>query len=319
VGAHHTLVQCGPIAAQAVCELITESDPELVREAHTILTEMGETALPYIYQLAHDPQQRAQAEDILQRIPAEIISQGLLACFVSNDRHKEEIAFYLLAMSIDTENSSRSGRLSLTSELLAQVVKHEGSEGCLRTLSALLFFYHERRAELAQHIVSAVAQMSKAYPCAEYMRMLFLLGKDAIDALRGALNTPGLPEKTRLKMVSTLGALAEDELVTEYVNILAGSTNGTLNFSLRALGLRALGGLLTGGIYNDKRLEEIRKEPGASSKPQDIAAFEFFDVLLRKRSLPALVRLREALHKQQGDTDHLNKLTRQRKEELTQA
>ena len=319
LGAHQTLVRCGPLAAQAVCELIMESDPELVREARTILAGMGETALPYIYQLAHDPQNRAHAEDIMQRIPAEIIARGLLACFASNDRQKEEIAFYLLAMGLDNENSSRPGNLSLTGELLAQIMQHEDSRIRLRTLSALLFFYHERRAELAQHIVSAITQTPEEYDYAEYVRMLSLLGRDAVDALGFAINMPGLPEQARLEMVGTLASLAEDEQVTEYVNILAGGTNGTLNFSLRALGLRALGGLLAGGIYSEKRLEEIRKGLSASSKPQDIAAFEFFDVLLGKRSLPELVNLRETLNKQQDVLNSLNKLTPPLKEEFTQA
>jgi hypothetical protein len=319
LGAHHTLVKCGQIAAQSVCELVMENDHDLVREARTILAEMGETAFPYIYQLARDPQHRAHAEDIFQRIPVEIISKGLLACFASNDRQKEEMAFYLLAMGIDDENSSRPGSLSLTSELLAQTLEHSNSDVCLRTLSALLFLYNGRHSKMAQHIVSTITQTSEEYFCTEYVRMLSLLGKDAVDPLGFAMNTPDLPEKVRLEMIGTLGTLAEDEQVTEYVKILAAGTSGTVSFLHRAQGLRALGGLLAGGIYNEKKLEEIRKDLSASSKPQDIAAFEFFDVLLGKRSLSETVSLREVVSRQQDDIDRLNKLTRQQKEELTQA
>jgi hypothetical protein len=319
-GAHQMLVKCGPIAAQSVCELVVGGDPEQVREARTILAAMGETALPYIYRLAHDSQHSALAEDILQCIPAEIIAKGLLACFASGDRQKEETAFYLLAMGIDNESGSRSGSLSLTGELLAQTLKYADSDVGMRVLSALLFCYSGKRSELARHIVSAVTQISVEYPCAEYMRILPLLGEDAVDPLGFAINTPGLLEKVRLEMVGTLGTLAEDEQVTEYVKILAAGTNGTVNFSHRMLGLRALGGLLVGGIYNEKRLEEVRKDLSNSSKPQDIAAFEFFDVLLGKRSQPELVSLREVVNKQQKEIDRLNnKLARQRRGELTQA
>jgi hypothetical protein len=151
------------------------------------------------------------------------------------------------------------------------------------------------------------------------MRTLFLLGKDAVDPLGLAINTPDLPEKVHLEMISTLGTLAEDEHVAEYVKILAAGLNGTANFLHRTPGLRALGGLLAGGVYNEKKLEEIRKDLSASSKPQDRAAFEFFDVLLGKRNLPELVRLYEAVNRQQDDIDRLNKLARQQEEELTQA
>jgi hypothetical protein len=229
------------------------------------------------------------------------------------------MAFYLLAMGIDDENSSRPGSLSLTSELLAQTLEHSNSDVCLRTLSALLFLYNGRHSKMAQHIVSTITQTSEEYFCTEYVRMLSLLGKDAVDPLGFAMNTPDLPEKVRLEMIGTLGTLAEDEQVTEYVKILAAGTSGTVSFLHRAQGLRALGGLLAGGIYNEKKLEEIRKDLSASSKPQDIAAFEFFDVLLGKRSLSETVSLREVVSRQQDDIDRLNKLTRQQKEELTQA
>jgi hypothetical protein len=319
LGAHHTLVKCGQIAAQPVCELVMEHDRDLVREARTILAEMGEAALPYIYQLAHGPQHRAHAKDIFQRIPVETISKGLLACFASNDRQKEEMAFYLFAMGMDDENSSRSGSLSLTSTLLAQTLEHSDGDMCLRTLGALLFFHNGRRPEIAQHIVSTITQASEQYFCTEYMRTLSLLGKDAIDPLEFAMNTSDLPEKVRLEMISTLGSLTEGEHITEYVKILAAGTNGIVNRWHRALGLRALGGLLADGIYDEKKLEEIRADLSASSKPQDLAALEFFDVLLGKRSLPDLANLREVVNRQQDDIDRLNKLTRQQNEELTQA
>jgi hypothetical protein len=319
LGAHHTLVKCGPIAAQYVCELVRENDNDLVREARTILAEMDETAFPYIYQLARDPQHHAHAEDIFQLISVETISKGLLACFASNDRQKEEMAFYLLAMGMDGENSSRPGSPSLTSALLAQTLEYSNSDVCLRTLSALLFFSHGRRSELAQQIVSTLTQASEEHFRTEYMRILFLLGKDAVDPLGFAMNTPDLPEKVRLEMIGTLGTLAEDEQITEYVKILAAGSNGTVNFLHRALGLRALGGLLVGGIYNEKKLQEVLTDLSTRSKPQDRAACEFFDVLLGKRNLPEIVRLHEVIKKQQDDIDRLNKQTRQQEKELTQA
>jgi hypothetical protein len=319
LGAHYALVKCGQIAAPSVCELVVENDHDLVREALTILAEMGETAFPYIYQLAHDPQHSAHAEDIFQLIPAETISKGLLACFASDDRRKEEMALYLLAMGIDDENTSRPGSLSLTGELLAQTLEQADRTVRLRTLSSLLFLYNGRRSELAQHIISAITQASEEHFYSEHMHALSLLGKNAIDPLGFAINTPNLPEKVRLEMIGTLGTLAEDEQVTEYVKILAVGMDGTVNFLHRALGLRALGGLLVGGIYDEKKLTKIHKDLSTSTKPQDIAAFEFFDVLLGKRNLSETVDLRAVVNRQQDDIDRLNKLASQQKAELTQA
>jgi hypothetical protein len=319
LGAHHMLVKCGQIAAPSVCDLVREQDNDLVKEACAILAEMGETAFPSLYQLAHDPLHRAHAENIFRLIPVETISRGLLTCFASNDRHQEEIAFYLLAMGMDDEQNARSGRPNLPGALLAQTLEYAQGDVWLRALSALLFFSRGRRSELAQQMVRAITQASAARVSPEYMRALFLLGKDAVDSLALAIYDPGLSESARLEMMGMLGTLAEDEQITAYVHILAAGASGTANSSHRARGFRALGGLLAGGIYNEKRLEEIRESLSASSKPQDRAAFEFFEVLLGKRNLSEVARLREVIHKQQDDIARLNQRIQQQEEELAQA
>lgn len=172
---------------------------------------------------------------------------------------------------------------------------------------------------MARQIVRTLTRTPEKHFRKEYMRTLFLLGKDAADSLGIAMNTPDLPESIRLEMIATLSTLAEDEQATEYVKILAAGLNGTANSLHRALGFRALGGLLAGGIYNEKKLETIRKDLSASSKPQDRAAFEFFDVLLGQRNQSDLVRLHEVINRQQDEIDRLGKLTRQQEEGLTQA
>jgi len=319
LGAHRTLVKCGKIAAQPVCDLVRERDPDLAREARTILAELGETAFPYIYQLAHDLQHRAQAEEIFHLIPVEAISKGLLAYFASSERQKEETAFYLLAMGLDDEQSARPGSTSLTRALLAQTLEQANSDVCLRALSALLFFSNRRRSELAQQMVSALTQTAKGQFSTEYLRAVLLLEADAVDPLGFAIHTSALPENVRLEMVGVLGTLAEDEQITAYVDILAAGANGTVNPSYRALGLRALGGLLASGVYNEQKLEALRQDVSGLSKPQDHAAFEFFDVLLGKRNLPKIASLREVIDRQQEDIDRLNKQIRQQEEELTHA
>jgi hypothetical protein len=316
LGAHQMLVRCGQIAAPLVCELVREHGHDLVKEARTILSEMGETAFPYIYQLAHDPQHRTHAEGIYQRIPVETIAKGLLACFASDDREKEEMAFYLLAMGLDDELMARAGSSSLTSSLVAESLAHIQSEVGLRTLSALLFLYRGSRAKMGQQIVRALSQTSVEHFSSAYTGILFLLGKDAVDPLDVAMLSADLPEHIRLELTGILAALMESEQVTAYVDVLAAGTNGTGNISHRALGLRALGGLLAGGLYHAKKLEKLRQDLSTSTKPQDRAAFEFFDVLLGKRNLPELLRLREQVSKQQEDLISLRKLTNQQEEEL---
>lgn len=170
---------------------------------------------------------------------------------------------------------------------------------------------------MAQQIVHTLTQASVEHVSTEYTRLLLLLGKDAVDPLDLAVHTSDLPEHVRLELIGLLGNLAEDEQVAEYVNTLTAGANGKANFLHRALGLRALGGLLAGGVYNEKKLEEIRKSFSTSSKPQDRAAFEFFDVLLGQRNLPELIRLRERVNRQQDEIDRLNKLICQQDEKLT--
>ncbi len=318
LGAHQMLVKCGDLAAPSVAELVRGNDQNLVREARVILAEMGAAAFPSIYHLAHDPQHHAHAEDIFRLIPVETIAQGLLTSFASHERQQEAAALYLLALGMHDEQEARPGRGSLTSALLSQALDYADEDVCLRALSALLFFANGRRASLAQQMVNEITQASEeqAYPA--YLRALSLLGADAADPLGLALHTPHLAEEVRLAMIGTLGTLAEDEQVAAYVNILAAGTGGTANGHL-ARGLRALGGLLLGGFYHEKKLEAIRDSLGASSKAQDRAAFEFFEVLLGKRNLPEILRLREMINRQQSDIDRLNQRIRQQEEELARA
>jgi hypothetical protein len=316
LGAHQTLVRFSPLAAQSVSELVRERDQDLAKEARAILAEMGEVAFPYIYQLAHDLEHRGRAEDILRLIPVETTSKGLLMCFASNDRAQEETAFYLLTMGLDAEQ--RAGSSRLMSALLAQTLEYAHNDAYWRTLSALLFFSNRRRLEMAQQMVNAITRTAGARIPSEYLRAMVLLGRDAADPLGVAIHTPGVPESVRLEMVGLLGTLAEDEENTSYVNVLAAGNNGTVN-EHRAWGLRALGGLLAGGIYNEKKLEEIRQSLSVSSKAQDRNAFEFFDVLLGKRNWQEISRLREVINKQQDDIDRLNKRILQQEEELARA
>jgi hypothetical protein len=318
LGAHHTLVKCGDLATQAVCDMVRGNDHVLAREACTILAEMGATAFPSIYRLAHDPEHHAEAENILHLIPAETISKGMLAYFASNEWQKEATAFYLLAMSMHDEQSTRPGSSRLGSTLLGHMLEDTTGDAWLPSLIALLFFAHGKRAELALQMVSAITQTAKAHVPPEYLRALSLLGKDAADRLGLAIHSHDISENVRLEIIGLLGALAEDEQIAAYVLALAAGSNGTAN-SHRALGLRALGGLLAGGIYDEKKLEHIREDLSASSKPQDRAAREFFDVLLGKRSQPESGRLREIISRQQEDIDRLNKRIHQQEEELAQA
>jgi hypothetical protein len=221
-------------------------------------------------------------------------------------------------MSMHDEPSARPGSSSLGSALLAHILEDTTSDARLPSLIALLFFAHGRRAEMAREMVGAITQTAEAQVPPEFLRALSLLGKDAADLLGLAIHNHDIPENVRLEMIGLLGTLAEDEQIAAYVLALAAGANGTAN-SHRALGLRALGGLLAGGIYDEKKLEQIREDLSASSKAQDRAASEFFDVLLGKRSQPETGRLREIISRQQDDIDRLNKRIHQQEEELAQA
>jgi hypothetical protein len=317
-GAHQMLVRCGALAAQAVCDLVKGNDQELVKEARAILAEMGETAFPSIYQLAHDPQHYAHAADIFSLISVETISKGLLASFASHDRQKEAMAFYLLAMGMHDEQAARPRSASLVSALLAQTLEHAQRDVGLRALGALLFFANGRRAEMARQMASAITRASPARFSKESLRALLVLGDDAADPLALAIHAPDVPEDARLEMIGALGTLAEDEQVSAYVTILATGAGGTASLH-RARGLRALGGLLAGGIYHEKKLEAIRERLSASSKAQERAASEFFDLLLGKRGSLDGARLRDVINRQQQEIERLNARIRQQEEELARA
>ena len=68
-----------------------------------------------------------------------------------------------------------------------------------------------------------------------------------------------------------------------------------------------------------KNWKQIREDLSTSSKAQDRAAREFFDVLLGKRNQLESARLGEIISRQQEDIDRLKKRVHQQEEELAEA
>src|SRR5262249_19026668 len=149
------------------------------------------------------------------------------AYFASNEWRQEATAFYLLAMSMHDEQSAPPGSARLGSTLLAEMLQDTAGDAGLPALSALLFFAHDRPAERAVQLVSALAQSAESQVPSALLRALSLLGKDAADRLALAMHNHELPETVRLEMTGLLGTLAEDEQLAAYVLALAAGSNGT--------------------------------------------------------------------------------------------
>lgn len=305
LGAHSTLVRFGQVAAQSVYNLLWDTNSSITSEARAILADMGEIAFPFIHKLAHDPQRASDAKDIFMRMDGSAAARGLIPFIVSNDFQEMEMAFYLLSMRINEEY--RSNVFSMTKAIAEQATVQQNSDERLRILTILLFFNSnsriQQRKKVAELIIAAIQKAPEYH--AEFMHALLILGKQAEEPLAQILDEPTLSTIVRLEAIGTLSTLSLHPKILSYIKGLTARTQNsggkTRNLaeldSELDLGFRALGGLLSSGIYNT---EELRVLLQNSKSEGDLTSFEFYDVLLSTRNMPTIKKLNQQVEQNEN-------------------
>jgi hypothetical protein len=292
-GAATALIKIGaPVVAQ-VGELITDEDPAVAKIARDILREIGVPSLSFIWSAHSDTQhtdRRKAALEVFHKMRTETIKDELVSLLVSSDPDNVGMAVALLLERIHDEEIQRYADQVMVPELVEYLQMHGLEDTNLRVMALLLM--------LGEHtIVNYLVQTLDEYP--EHRNQLLyaflLLGHEAEAVLQSMFANQNTSAELRAELATILGMMSAPEGVAAYAqNIsmygLAPKRSGALYPDQLAIGLRALGGLLAGGHWDIRTLQELRASSKAGSPEH-----ELFSVLLGWRYASQVEQLQKEL------------------------
>lgn len=307
-GAAETLKKIGSPAIEGLKERAFTPLSPVAGVAQRTLSEMGKVAYPAMYAVfreANKPEQQRIASEILRKMPTDSLQVELVEGLVSENLQEMEMSLSLLARRIYDEVGQPSAKKRMIPALLEQA-RTESNQ--LRILAVLLLLTGDtlRKSDVAQDVVTFL----EAHPehARAFLQALPLLGEEAATPLLALLTTmnqknalsPMHAEAAGMVGMITQEAKAVDYMQGNYVLKLAayrGEGRPTVRLNnqnqassnsseLTSLYLRAFGGLLAGGAYDEKKLKELRFRGGFSNFER-----EFFAVLLGHRNTPTIDRL----------------------------
>ena len=292
-GAEAALVRIGAPAVPRVGELIVHSNQVIAAAAKQILRDIGVPALPFIWNAHSDksnPARREAALDVFHSMPTEVIKDELVTLLVSNKSEDIAMAVSLLLDRISDESQQFYADRIMIPELIAYVQTHGVEETNLRVIALLLL--------LGEHaIVDHLVQSLDDYPQhrKQLTYILLMLGAETQEALLAVFSDPDASVELRAELAAILGMMIAPEIVVEAAQSvstygLSSSRADVLFPDQMAVSLRALGGLLAGGHWNTRTLQELRKASKDGS-----AAHELFSVLLGWRYEPQVIKFQTEL------------------------
>lgn len=131
----------------------------------------------------------------------------------------------------------------------------------------------------------------------QLIHILLLLGADTQRAVLDMFSDPATSVTLRSELAAILGMMTAPEIVVEFAQNLSkyggvsSTRTGILYPDQFAISLRALGGLLAGGHWNARTLQELRDASKESSPVHELAS-----VLLGWRYAPLVTKLQDDLH-----------------------
>ncbi|HEU5230841.1 MAG TPA: hypothetical protein VFU49_23665, partial [Ktedonobacteraceae bacterium] len=292
-GAADALVNIGAPAVPRMGELITASNQAVAKVAQYILREIGVPALPFIWTAHSDlsnPERRDAALDIFHSMPTAVIKDALVSQLVSDRPDDIAMAVALLLERIRDEAEQQYADQVMIPELVDYVQAHTVEKTNLRII-ALLLLLGER--VIKDHFIQALEDLQQ--PRRQIIHALLLLGEETQEILFDLFNDPDTTIEMRAELATVLGMVSAPEVVAEYAqNIskygLSASRTSPLFPEQLAISLHALGGLLAGGHWNVRKIQELRDACKDGSP-----ARELFNVLLGVRYEPQLAKLQNDL------------------------
>src|SRR5579883_964082 len=292
-GAALALIKIDAPAVARVGALITDSNQAVARIAQQILLEIGVPALPFIWTAHSDlsnPARRDAALEIFHSMPTSVIKDALVSRLVSDRPDDITMAVTLLLERIRDEAEQQYADQVMIPELVDYVQAHNVEKTNLRII-ALLLLLGER--VIKDHFIQALEDLQQ--PRKQMIYALLLLGEETQGVLLDLFSDPDISVEMQAELAMVLGMVSAPETVAEYAqNIskygLSSSRTSPLFPEQLAVSLRALGGLLAGGHWNVRKIQELRDTCKDGSP-----ARELFNVLLGMRYEPQLARLQSDL------------------------
>ncbi len=293
-GAATALMKIGAPVVTQVGELITDADPAVARIAREILREIGVPALSFIWSAQTDtlnPARREAALEIFHKMRTETIKDELVSLLVSNNADDIAMAVALLLERIHDEEVQQYADHVMVPELVEYIQTHGVEETNLRVVALLLM--------LGEHaIIDHLVQTLDEYPehRAQLIYALLLLGRETEEALEGVFEDQSASVGLRAELAAVLGMMSAPDTIAQYAqNIgsygMAAKRSGVLYPDELTIAHRALGGLLAGGHWNIRTLQELRSTSKLGS-----AEHELFSMLLGWRYAPQLEQLQKQLN-----------------------
>ncbi|MBV9709718.1 MAG: hypothetical protein JO011_02240, partial [Ktedonobacteraceae bacterium] len=293
-GAEISLVKIGAPAVPHVGELIVHPTPAVARAAQRIMRDIGVPALPFIWNAHSDknnPARRAAALEVFHNMPTEVIQNELIALLVSHRSEDIAMAVSLLLDRIYDENQQTYADRIMIPELIDYVQTHGVEETNLRIIALLLL--------LGEHAISDhLMQSLDDHPQhrKQLLHVLLLLSADTQRAILEMFSDPATSVTLRAELAALLGMMTAPEIVVEFAQNLSkyggiSSTRANVLYPDQlAISLRALGGLLAGGHWNTRTLQELRDASKEASPMHELAS-----VLLGWRYAPLATKLQNDL------------------------
>lgn len=300
-GAKHAFIKIGEPAVVLVGGLITDNVDSVAQAARAILCEIAGPALPFIWTLYNDSDRirRDIALEIFHRMATNKISDALVRLLADENIHNISMGLGLLLERVLGERA-RSGTGSEIISLILKDLQTRADE--LTTVRVIAWLLLLGGNIAADHLASVL----QGQPDLQYhsnqqellARTFLLLGNKANVTLLKILKDPSTSTRLKAEMAGILGMMGEYEEVR--MRALAVSKHGygtstrIANSVELGVSLRALGGLLAGGRWNSRKLEEVRGELLRSSssaghkKPPEA---DLLDVLLGRLYTPIIEQL----------------------------
>ncbi len=296
-GAEMALIKIGATAVPVVGALITASDPAVARSAQDILCEIGVPALPFIWTVHSDKSDQARRDaaiEIFHRMPTDVIKDELIALLLSQKNDDTAMAVSLLLERLHDESTRDYADHVMVPELIEYVQTHTNEEMNLRIM-ALLFLLGE--ADIADHLIQALDEHPQPVQ-RQLTYSLLLLGTKTQELLFDVFQDAQTAKELRFDVAALLGMTTSSDLIADYAqNIskfgMSASRTSQLFSDELSIALRALGGLLAGGQWHPRKLQEMRDE----RNPGD-ASYELFNELLGWRYEPQIAKLQRDLDEQ---------------------
>src|SRR5262249_8051514 len=156
---------------------------------------------------------------------------------------------------------------------------------------ALLLLLGERA--IVDHLIQALDE--NPHHRKQFIYVLLLFGPKTQQLLLEVFRDADISAELRAEVAAVLGMVSAPDSVADYVSNIStygmSSTRASILFPEQmAIALRALGGLLAGGYWNARKLQELR-----ASTQEGNPAHELFNVLLGVRYSPQLAQLQQDL------------------------